>query len=80
VPPATHGSAALRGTESASRTLGSCITRTKSSSAADENSSASGLGILTLMNDYGARLGWIFTEAPAAGTVTLSTFASLSLN
>jgi len=48
--------------------------------AADENSSASGLGILTLMNDYGARLGWTFTEAPAGGTVTLSTFASLSLN
>lgn len=48
--------------------------------AADENSSASGLGILTLMNDYGARLGWTFREAPSEGTVTLSTHASLRLN
>ncbi len=48
--------------------------------AADENSSASGLGILTLMNDYGARLGWNFRQAPAAGAVVLSTRASLTLN
>lgn len=48
--------------------------------AADENSSGSGLGILTLMNDYGARLGWEFSEAPTGGAVTLSTYASLTLN
>jgi hypothetical protein len=48
--------------------------------AADENSSGSGLGILTLMNDYGARLGWHFSEAPAGGTIVLVTRASLSLN
>ncbi len=48
--------------------------------ALDENSSASGLGILTLMSDYGARLGWTFIDAPAGDTVTLSTNASLSLN
>lgn len=48
--------------------------------AADENSSGSGLGILTLMNDYGARLGWQFSDAPAGGTVVLSTRASLTLN
>lgn len=48
--------------------------------AADENSSGSGLGILTLMNDYGARLGWHFSEAPAGETVVLSTRASLTLN
>lgn len=48
--------------------------------AADENSSGSGLGLLTLMNDYGARLGWNFSDAPAAGTVVLSTHASLTLN
>lgn len=48
--------------------------------AADENSSASGLGILTLMNDYGARLGWNFQEEPGGQTVVLSTHATLTLN
>jgi hypothetical protein len=48
--------------------------------AADETSSASGLGLLTLMNDYGARLGWTFDDAPAQGAVALSTQASLKLN
>ncbi len=48
--------------------------------AADENSSGSGLGILTLMNDYGARLGWHFSEAPAGGPLVLVTRASLTLN
>ncbi|WP_421693536.1 slr1658 superfamily regulator [Aestuariivirga sp.] len=48
--------------------------------AADENSSASGLGLLTLMNDYGARLGWDFREAHAGDAVVLSTYASLTLN
>jgi hypothetical protein len=48
--------------------------------AADEHSSASGLGLLTLMNDYGAQLGWIFEESESEGTVALSTHASLTLN
>ena len=48
--------------------------------AADENSSASGLGILTLMNDYGARLGWNFQEEASGQTVVLSTHATLTLN
>mgnify|MGYP001325856626 CR=1 FL=1 len=48
--------------------------------AADENSSGSGLGLLTLMNDYGARLGWNFRPVPAGGAVVLSTRASLTLN
>lgn len=48
--------------------------------AADENSSGSGLGILTLMNDYGARLGWHFSDASAGEAVVLSTRASLTLN
>lgn len=48
--------------------------------AADESSSASGLGILTLMNDYGAKLGWTFHEAPEEGAIALSTHASLKLN
>lgn len=48
--------------------------------AADETSSGSGLGLLTLMNDYGARLGWKFMDAPTSGAVVLSTHASLTLN
>jgi hypothetical protein len=48
--------------------------------AADENSSASGLGILTLMNDYGARLGWNFREDASGQTIILSTHATLTLN
>ena len=48
--------------------------------AADEASSASGLGLLTLMNDYGARLGWEFRDVNTGDAVMLSTFASLTLN
>jgi len=48
--------------------------------AADENSSSSGLGILTLMNDYGVRMGWHFSDAPAGNAMVLRTQASLTLN
>lgn len=48
--------------------------------AADESSSASGLGILTLMNDYGARMGWHFSDASSGSALVLRTLASLSLN
>ena len=49
--------------------------------AADPAASGSGLGLLTLMNDYGARLGWIFHErgAGADRRVDLDTFAALDL-
>jgi hypothetical protein len=46
--------------------------------AADPDASGSGLGLLTLLNDYGATLGWSF-EAEAAGVVTLRTYAGLPL-
>jgi hypothetical protein len=48
--------------------------------AADETSSGSGLGILTLMNDYGVRMGWHFSDAPSGGAIVIRTHASLSLN
>ncbi len=48
--------------------------------AADETSSASGLGILTLMNDYGVRMGWHFSDAPAGSAIVIRTHASLTLN
>lgn len=39
----------------------------------------SGLGLLTLMSDYGARLGWIFRRDGAADRLALETFAALDL-
>lgn len=47
--------------------------------AADSTSSGSGLGLLTLMSDYGARLGWIFHAAREQEPVRLETFAVLDL-
>lgn len=47
--------------------------------AEDASSSGSGLGLLTLMSDYGARLGWIFSEASGKEPVRLETFAALEL-
>jgi hypothetical protein len=50
--------------------------------AADAGASGSGLGLLTLMNDYGARLGWIFHDAAAGAgePIGLDTFAALDLS
>jgi hypothetical protein len=47
--------------------------------AANENSNASGLGLLTLMNDYGARLGWQFDPQGTGETGQLRTYAVLEL-
>jgi hypothetical protein len=66
--------------EVTSRDPGELLIERIEANAADESSSASGLGILTLMNDYGARLGWTFDETPQDGAVVLSTHASLTLN
>lgn len=46
--------------------------------AADENSGGSGLGLLTLMNDYGVRLWWSFSQADRE-RVHLETIARLTL-
>lgn len=46
--------------------------------AADPGSGGSGLGLLTLMSDYGARLGWHFVPAEDA-LVALETQARLDL-
>ena len=67
-------------TELTSRDPGELLIERIEANAADESSSASGLGILTLMNDYGARLGWTFDDAPKDGAVVLMTHASLTLN
>lgn len=48
--------------------------------AADPSSSGSGLGLLTLMSDYGVRLGWKFLHDTQGGPVRLETYAALTLS
>jgi hypothetical protein len=48
--------------------------------AADPDASGSGLGILTLMNDYGAELGWKFLPDAEEGLYRLETYAALRLS
>ena len=49
--------------------------------AEDASSSASGLGLLTLMSDYGASLGWEFRQEESnKAAVRLDTFAALTLS
>ncbi|WP_170117142.1 slr1658 superfamily regulator [Phyllobacterium sophorae] len=48
--------------------------------AADPQSTGSGLGLLTLMSDYGARLAWIFSPADQADVVSLEIYASLPIS
>jgi hypothetical protein len=47
--------------------------------AADPSAGGSGLGLLTLMSDYGARLGWTFHDADGDVPVQLETYAALDL-
>jgi hypothetical protein len=47
--------------------------------AMGDDAGASGLGILTLMNDYGAQFGWHLVREDAARPVLVSTHASLRL-
>lgn len=63
-----------------SRDPGELLIERIEANAADETSSGSGLGLLTLMNDYGARLGWDFRSSASGAAVTLSTHAVLTLN
>lgn len=47
--------------------------------AADPEKSRSGLGLLTLMNDYGAHLAWIFSTPDERDQIFLETYASISV-
>jgi hypothetical protein len=47
--------------------------------AAEPLGSGSGLGLLTLMNDYGAKLGWTFRQDTPGEPFFLHTYASLAL-
>ncbi len=48
--------------------------------ALDPDSSGSGLGLLTLMSDYGAELGWSFASERVSEGLELTTYASLRLS
>lgn len=65
--------------ELTSRNPGDLLIERIEANAADEGSSGSGLGLLTLMSDYGARLGWTFHHVADAGAVRLTTFAALNI-
>jgi hypothetical protein len=47
--------------------LGELYIQQLEASAADEHSGGSGLGLITMVQDYQARLGWQFKTYPAAG-------------
>jgi hypothetical protein len=66
--------------ELTSRDPGELLIERIEANAADEESSASGLGILTLMNDYGVRMGWHFSNAVAGSGVVLRTQAYLTFH
>jgi hypothetical protein len=65
--------------ELTSRDPGELLIERIEANAEDAASGGSGLGLLTLMNDYSARMGWIFSPDIASNTVRLETFAALDL-
>ena len=58
---------------------GDLLIRRIEANAADQTATGSGLGLLTLMNDYSARLAWIFRPVEEGGRVELETYASLPI-
>lgn len=63
-----------------SRDPGELLIETIEANAADPEAGGSGLGILTLMNDYGARLGWTFEPTAQGDAVRVETYAALTLS
>ena len=66
--------------EITSRDPGDMLIERIEANAADASSRGSGLGLLTLMSDYGAKLGWEFLDDGAGGPIRLNTFAALTLS
>lgn len=66
-------------TDVTSRDPGELLIERIEENAADSSSSGSGLGLLTLMNDYGARLGWKFHNFGENEPIQLETFAVLDM-
>jgi len=48
--------------------------------AADDSSTGSGLGILTLLNDYGVRLGWMLEQNAPGSVVYVEIYAGLTFS
>ena len=65
--------------ELTSRDPGELLIERIEANAAGDSSSGSGLGLLTLMNDYGARLGWTFEQAAPGELVRVEVYAALTL-
>ncbi|MES1990765.1 MAG: ATP-binding protein [Pseudomonadota bacterium] len=66
--------------ELTSRDPGDLLIERIEANALDPDNSGSGLGILTLMNDYGARIGWEFSQDSDHANVRIQTVASLTLS
>lgn len=47
--------------------------------AIDANATGSGLGLLTLMSDYGAHFAWVFGTGKPDGRIPLETYASITV-
>ena len=47
--------------------------------AAGANATGSGLGLLTLMSDYGAHFAWVFGAEKPDGRIPLETYASITV-
>jgi hypothetical protein len=62
------------------RDAGELLIERIEANAAEPSGSGSGLGLLTLMNDYGARLGWTFQQDAPGDPILLHTFAALVLS
>lgn len=67
-------------TEITSRDPGDLLIERIEANAADPEAGGSGLGLLTLMNDYGAELGWTMEQAKPDASVHIETFAALTLS
>lgn len=66
--------------EITSRDPGDLLIERIEANAADPEAGGSGLGILTLMNDYGAKLGWTLEQEKPGSPVRIETFAALTLS
>jgi hypothetical protein len=66
--------------EIVSRDPGELLIERIEANASDGSASGSGLGILTLMNDYGVRLGWTFEQKARGEPVRVEVYAALALS
>jgi hypothetical protein len=62
-----------------SRDAGDLIIERLEANAAEPDSEGSGIGILTLISDYGVQLGWTFSSQDTGQAIRLETHAVLAL-